>query len=251
MSKKDRASLGIGIIGSIGIIGMLIGIIGIMGIIGTGGTGGILGILGRMGIIGSIGTGGRMGIGGTGGDVDTVAVARDTARTVAWTGYREPTAKDSVAARTVTRRLALARLGTRTAKDGAAAGTQDESLEARGESQGTQGGSRDMQGEEEECGDGNLPPWQPGDSGSAAVEIPITQKRYEGDGYRAYVSGYEARLDSIFVSRETTTIRETATVRTAAKGKKWHLGVSGGWGMGTNGWQPYVGVGVTYSIVAW
>lgn len=32
---------------------------------------------------------------------------------------------------------------------------------------------------------------------SVSVELPIVQKMYEGKGYKAYISGYHASLDSI------------------------------------------------------
>lgn len=81
---------------------------------------------------------------------------------------------------------------------------------------------------------------------SMAVEIPITQKRYESDDYRAYVSGYEASLDSIFVFPKTTVIRE----RSYKQPSKLHIGIMGGYGYGFNSKQaePYIGIGVTYSI---
>ena len=82
---------------------------------------------------------------------------------------------------------------------------------------------------------------------SMAVEIPITQKRYESDDYRAYVSGYEPRLDSIFVFPKTTIIRE----RSYKPPNKWHIGITGGYGYGIKSKQvePYIGIGLTYSII--
>ena len=41
---------------------------------------------------------------------------------------------------------------------------------------------------------------------SASVEVPIVQKMYEGKGYKAYISGYHANLDSIKLYRETKVI---------------------------------------------
>lgn len=81
---------------------------------------------------------------------------------------------------------------------------------------------------------------------SAAVVIPITQKRYEGDDYRAYVSGYEPRLDSIFVFPKTTVIHE----RSYKPPNKWHIGITGGYGYGFKSKQagPYIGIGITYGI---
>ena len=83
---------------------------------------------------------------------------------------------------------------------------------------------------------------------SAAVAIPITQKRYEGDDYRAYVSGYEPSLDSIFVFPKTTVIRE----RSRKPPNKWHIGITGGYGYGfkSKEAEPYIGIGITYSIIS-
>ena len=93
----------------------------------------------------------------------------------------------------------------------------------------------------------NIPPMGLADKrDSMAVEIPITQKRYENENYRAYISGYEANLDSIFVFPKTTVIRE----RSYKPPSKLHIGIMGGYGYGFNSKQvePYIGIGVTYSI---
>lgn len=79
---------------------------------------------------------------------------------------------------------------------------------------------------------------------SIDVEIPITQRRYDGDTYRAWVSGFRPNLDSIEVYNTTTTIKQPAPKR-----KRWGLGVQAGYGYGKNGMQPYVGVGVSYNFV--
>lgn len=95
----------------------------------------------------------------------------------------------------------------------------------------------------------NIPPlYALVDSDSAAVAIPITQKRYEGDDYRAYVSGYEPNLDSIFVFPKTTVIHE----RSYKPPNKWHIGITGGYGYGFKSKQaePYIGIGITYSIIS-
>lgn len=86
------------------------------------------------------------------------------------------------------------------------------------------------------------------ESDSMAVEIPITQKVYKGEEYRAYVSGYEPHLDSIFVFPKTTMIRE----RAYKPPNKWHLGITGGYGYGFKSQQmePYIGIGITYSIIS-
>ena len=67
------------------------------------------------------------------------------------------------------------------------------------------------------------------------IPVPITQKEYSMDNYRAWVSGYKASLDSVWVYPETKIIRE--------KPRRWGIGVIAGYGIGRNGLSPYVGVG--------
>lgn len=81
---------------------------------------------------------------------------------------------------------------------------------------------------------------------SAAVEIPITQREYEGEGYRAWVSGYDPRLDSLRVYAPTTII----TKREWKPPKKWHIGPTIGYGYTPHGFEPYIGVSITYSILS-
>lgn len=83
---------------------------------------------------------------------------------------------------------------------------------------------------------------------SAAVVIPITQKRYENEDYRAYVSGYEPNLDSIFVFPKTTVIHE----RSYKPPNKWHIGVQCGVGytFKSKQFEPFIGVGLSYSIIS-
>ena len=80
---------------------------------------------------------------------------------------------------------------------------------------------------------------------SIAVEIPITQKEYEGAEYRAWVSGYEPTLDSIFVfpRHDVVTIREPPN-----KTKRWGIGVFAGYGVTPHGLQPCAGVSINYNL---
>jgi hypothetical protein len=73
---------------------------------------------------------------------------------------------------------------------------------------------------------------------TVSVEMPITQKVYSDSLYDAWVSGYEARLDSIRIKRETVTVTKRVP-------KRWGVGVQAG--VGTGG--AYVGVGITYNIL--
>ena len=81
-------------------------------------------------------------------------------------------------------------------------------------------------------------------SDSVAVAIPITQKVYEDSTYRAYVSGYRPRLDSLFLFPRTQII----TVR--EKPRRWNIGVGAGYGLTPRGFQPFVGVTVSYTLWA-
>lgn len=79
---------------------------------------------------------------------------------------------------------------------------------------------------------------------SVEVVVPITQRVYGDSLYRAYVSGYRPRLDSIFVYPRTSYI--TTTVK--EKPKRWGIGVQAGYGVGRGGHGPYVGIGVSYDL---
>ena len=77
---------------------------------------------------------------------------------------------------------------------------------------------------------------------SVPVPIPIEQKEYRTEDYRAVVSGYRPSLDVMEVFRRT----QTVTVR--EKPKRWGIGPQAGFGV-PGGW--YVGFGVSYSIWQW
>lgn len=80
---------------------------------------------------------------------------------------------------------------------------------------------------------------------SVEVEIPITQKVYETDRYRAVVSGYQPSLDDILI------FQPTQVIRVKDKPKRWGVGVHAGYGVtirGTPQFMPYIGVGVSYNL---
>lgn len=74
------------------------------------------------------------------------------------------------------------------------------------------------------------------------VPVPITQKEYKTDHYRAWVSGYRPVLDSIDVFTQTAYITKHMPAR------RWGLGVTAGYGFSRFGLSPYVGIGVYYRI---
>lgn len=80
---------------------------------------------------------------------------------------------------------------------------------------------------------------------SAIVELPIIQRHYADSTYEAWISGpVDPRLDSLRVFAPTTII----TRREWKPPKRWHIGVTAGYGYGAKGFQPFVGLGITYSI---
>lgn len=81
-------------------------------------------------------------------------------------------------------------------------------------------------------------------SDSVKVSIPITSKVYVDSTYRAYVSGYHANLDSIFIFPE----REVITITQKEKIKRWGIGIQTGYGLGKNGACPYIGIGISYNL---
>ncbi len=80
--------------------------------------------------------------------------------------------------------------------------------------------------------------------------VPRTQKRYEDSTYTAWVSGYEAKLDSIHVYRRTVTrtvVVHDGTLKGTARNwlhEHFGAGIVGGAGYGLTTKRPDVFVGV-------
>ena len=80
---------------------------------------------------------------------------------------------------------------------------------------------------------------------SVSVQIPITQRVYETDRYRAVVSGYQPSLDNLLI------YQPSQVVRIKDKPKRWGIGVQVGYGITVKGspqFAPYIGVGVSYNL---
>ena len=77
------------------------------------------------------------------------------------------------------------------------------------------------------------------------VELPIEERTYLDEEYKAVVGGYNPYLKSIEVYPTTKYINTTETIK---ERKRWgvSLGVQGGYGITPHGMQPYAGVGVTF-----
>lgn len=79
------------------------------------------------------------------------------------------------------------------------------------------------------------------------VELPIEEREYKSEEYRAVIGGYAPYLRSMEVYPRTAYITTTETIR---ERKRWgvSLGVQGGYGFTPKGWQPYAGVGVSFGF---
>lgn len=77
------------------------------------------------------------------------------------------------------------------------------------------------------------------------IELPIEERTYLDEEYKAVVGGCNPYLKSIEVYPTTKYINTTETIK---ERKRWgvSLGVQAGYGMTPVGTQPYAGVGVTF-----
>ena len=78
---------------------------------------------------------------------------------------------------------------------------------------------------------------------SAEVLVPYTTKVYGDTAWRAYVSGYDARLDCLVIAQ-----RQVFSTAATVKPRRWSVGVQVGYGLTPAGCQPYVGVGVSLRL---
>lgn len=89
-------------------------------------------------------------------------------------------------------------------------------------------------------------------SDTVYLRIPREIKQYEDSLFRAQVSGYRPSLDWIEVYPQTTVVAKTISVESR---KRWGLGLQAGYGAYVAGGQvklsPYIGVGVSFNILAW
>lgn len=74
------------------------------------------------------------------------------------------------------------------------------------------------------------------------VTVPIEQRIYEGERWRAVISGWRPSLDSLMIDRQEI----TRTIRSPAP--RWSVGIQAGYGLTPRGFQPYIGAGVTMTI---
>lgn len=81
---------------------------------------------------------------------------------------------------------------------------------------------------------------------SVKVEIPITQKVYCDSNYTAWVSGYHPQLDSIKLVNRL--VNNSSYSFKSKESQRLVFGLSAGYGITPKGFQPYLGVGFTFSF---
>lgn len=84
------------------------------------------------------------------------------------------------------------------------------------------------------------------------VRLPIEQKRYSGKDYEAWVSGSRPSLDSIRIFKASDYTVATIQPKSNQRKRKWGIGLQAGYGIRlaeTPQLTPYIGVGVSYSII--
>lgn len=131
--------------------------------------------------------------------------------------YLMPVPKDSVVIRYITEKLPISTENGNSGTENGNSGTENEQIAP-----------------------GNIPD-------SAKVTIPITQKIYETDLYKAYVSGYRPCLDSLLIFQQTQIIH----IKDNTKPKRWGIGIQVGYGVTmsrTPQFSPYIGVGISYNL---
>lgn len=87
------------------------------------------------------------------------------------------------------------------------------------------------------------------DSLRVPVVVPIERRVYVTADYRAEVEGCRPRLVSMELYRQTQVVTETPVARP----RRWGIGIQAGYGLAprTGHFEPYIGVGIQYSIWQW
>lgn len=80
---------------------------------------------------------------------------------------------------------------------------------------------------------------------SMPVIIPIMEREYRTDDYRILINGYNPELKSVELYRPTMlgTIKQ--------RNKRWGIGISAGYGIGSGGFSPVFAVTINYNLLQW
>ena len=87
---------------------------------------------------------------------------------------------------------------------------------------------------------------------TAFVQLPREQVEYRDTSYRAVVSGFRPRLEELEIyQRERVVTIQTEKMVTVPDRRRWGVGVQAGYGITPAGFQPYLGVGVSFDLLSW
>lgn len=78
------------------------------------------------------------------------------------------------------------------------------------------------------------------------IELPIEEKVYQTDDYRATVRGFRPELTEMEIYRRTNYV--TNTVK---KNPRWSITAGAGFGYSPAGFQPYIGISVGFVLWSW
>ena len=94
-------------------------------------------------------------------------------------------------------------------------------------------------------------PQKPQKSQKPQIDTLIRQEViYKDSTYMAVVGGIEPYLKSIEIYPKTIYVNNNTTTTIKVR-SHFGLGVQAGYGYGRNGLQPYVGIGVQYTLIQW
>ena len=79
------------------------------------------------------------------------------------------------------------------------------------------------------------------------ILLPREQVYYEDTLYRAWVSGYEPRLDSLRIFQKEVVVNNY--IKETRKPKRFNLSISAGYGMGRDGLTPVIAVTGGYTLL--
>lgn len=81
------------------------------------------------------------------------------------------------------------------------------------------------------------------------IPLPREYVTYQDSSYKAVVSGFMPRLEELtmYPKKEVVTI-QTEKVYTEYKRYKFGVGIQAGYGITPSGFQPYLGVGLSYNL---
>lgn len=83
------------------------------------------------------------------------------------------------------------------------------------------------------------------------VVLPREQVEWRDSLVTVWASGIRPAVDSVRHYTRTEIVTQTVTVPGPRKVSRWGLGVQAGYGVSDKGLAPYVGVGLSYNLLAW